>query len=233
MRLPSFTILLLALLLPPTLAAVQPPDAPVILVLGDSLSAGYGLDTGQGWVDLLQQRLHSVGNNAVIVNASISGTTSSSTLSRLEGLLQQHRPAICIIELGANDGLRGQALQQLEDNLRAILGRCRQQAARTLLLGMRLPPNYGHRYTEGFADIYQRLGNNIADASLPFFLDGIAQQDSLMQADRLHPTAAAQPHLMETVWQQLQLLLQQPAKPPATTPINAPATRTGLTTPTP
>ena len=199
--------------LPTRLAAASD----TVLVLGDSLSAGYGLNAGQGWVELLQQRLHSVDNNTALVNASISGTTSSATLDRLEALLQQHRPTVCIVELGANDGLRGQPLSQLEHNLSAILSRCRQQPARTLLLGMRLPPNYGRRYTDGFAAIYQRLGEHAADASLKFFLDGVVQQDALMQADRLHPTADAQPQLMENVWQQLRPLLNTTAKPATAT----------------
>lgn len=227
MRLSSFSFVLFALLLP-TLANAQASGTKTILVLGDSLSAGYGLSAGQGWVDLLQQRLHSVGNNAALVNASVSGTTSSSTLSRLDELLHQHRPAICIVELGANDGLRGQALQQIEANLRSILESCRQLQAQTLLLGMRLPPNYGRRYTEGFATIYQRLSEQVADAGIPFFLDGIAQRDDLMQADQLHPTAAAQPLLMEAVWQQLQPLLKQLDQTPAAAP-----TRTERTPTTP
>ena len=234
MRLPSITILLpasgifpgvilgiaLSIALIPMPTTAQTTNT--ILVLGDSLSAVYGLSAGQGWVELLQQRLHSLGNNATLVNASVSGTTSSSTLSRLDKLLQQHKPGICIIELGANDGLRGQPLQQREDTLRAILDGCRHQQAQTLLLGMRLPPNYGHRYTEGFADIYQRLTDNSADTGIPFFLDGIAQQDNLMQADRLHPTAAAQPLLMETVWQHPQPLLHQTSRQPARTRIATP-----------
>jgi len=171
-----------------------------MLVLGDSLSAGYGMATGQGWVELLQQRLHSVGNNNTVVNASISGTTTGATRSRLDGLLQRHQPDHCIIELGANDGLRGLSLKLIERNLDALINGCRQQGATVLLLGMRLPPNYGPRYTEGFAAIYQKLADQHQIALLPFFLDGIAQNPELMQADQLHPTAAAQPVLLEKVW---------------------------------
>ncbi|MBZ0105003.1 MAG: arylesterase [Sulfuricella denitrificans] len=179
-----------------------------ILVFGDSLSASYGIATGAGWVSLLQQRLDRKAHDHSIVNASISGETTAGGASRIEAALDAHQPEIVIIELGANDGLRGLSLEATRRNLDSIMQSCRDHKARILLIGMRLPPNYGPAYTEGFAAIYPDLAKKYHAALLPFLLDGIAGKRDWFQADNLHPTAAAQPVIMENVWIKLKPLLQ-------------------------
>lgn len=176
---------------------------PTILVFGDSLSAAYGIPRESGWVSLLQRQLP----RHHVVNASVSGETTAGGLTRLPDILAAHRPHLTIIELGANDGLRGLALDATRQNLDRIMQACRNHKARILLIGMRLPPNYGPAYAEGFAAIYPALAKKHHAALLPFLLDGIADRREWFQADNLHPTEAAQASIMENVWARLQPLL--------------------------
>ena len=183
--------------------------AATILVLGDSLSAGYGLDdTRQGWVALLQQRLHEQKLPYTVVNASISGDTSAGGLARLDASLDQHRPQVLLLELGANDGLRGLSLKALRHNLTTIVMRARGRGIKVVLIGMMLPPNYGPAYTERFQGIYPDLAKQLRLPLVPFLLDGVALDPALMQNDQLHPTAAAQPRLLDNVWPVLRPLLK-------------------------
>lgn len=181
--------------------------APKILIVGDSLSAGYGIDLRMGWVALLQKRLKEKGYPHQLVNASISGDTSASALSRLSGSLKRHRPEIVIIEIGGNDGLQGLSAEAMESNLQSMVAQADTQGARVVLLGMRLPPNYGPAYTEKFFSVYQRVATGKGVTLVPFFLEGVAGQDGLMQADGIHPTVEAQPILVENVWPALSVLL--------------------------
>ena len=192
------------------MAAGDAYSAPkTVLVLGDSLSAEYGLTRGTGWVALLQQRLKEQKIDATVVNASISGDTTSGGKSRLGPLLAAHRPDVLVLELGANDGLRGLPLNETENNLNAMLSAARQDKARTLLIGMRIPPNYGTVYARQFSDLFVKVAKNNKSALAPFLLDGVAQQPSLFQADRLHPTEQAQARLLDNVWPYLKPLLQK------------------------
>ena len=184
---------------------------PVILVVGDSLSAGYGIDVNQGWVALMQRRLQSQGYGYRVVNASVSGETSAGARGRLPRLLEIHRPALMILEIGANDGLRGLPLVQTRDNLNFMLDLAAKNQAQTVLVGMQIPPNYGAKYADGFAALFLEQARNRKLAFVPFFLDGVALDMSLMQADGLHPTAAAQPRLLDNVWTALKPVLKKPA----------------------
>jgi acyl-CoA thioesterase-1 len=185
-------------------AQTAPPRAkPVVLVVGDSLSAEYGLQRGSGWVALLEQRLAREKVDATVVNASISGDTTAGGRSRLPALLKQHAPAVVVIELGANDALRGLPLDMTERNLLAMGEAARAAGAQVLLLGMRLPPNYGRSYGEDFAARYQRVADQLGAKRVPFFLKGVADAEdptALFQADRIHPREAAQPMLLDNVW---------------------------------
>lgn len=178
--------------------------SPVILVVGDSLSAAYGIDPEQGWVSLLGQRLRQKGFPHRVVNASISGDTTLNGVSRLRAALDKYQPALVIIELGGNDGLRGLSLQQMRTNLARMIELAQQQRARVLLVGMRIPPNYGRPYTEAFYGIYRELAEKYQTGLVPFLLDGIGGRDELMQADGIHPTAAAQPLMLDNLWPHLQ-----------------------------
>lgn len=182
------------------LLLAAPLRAEVWLVVGDSISAAFGLDTTQGWVALLQKRLDQQGKRIQVVNASISGDTSAGGLARLPALLAEHRPALVMIELGGNDGLRGTPLAQLQQNLANMIATSKSSGAQVLLLGMRLPPNYGKRYTEGFAGVYEQLAATHQVPLLPFFLEGVGGVPGLMQADGIHPTAAAQSRLLDNIW---------------------------------
>ncbi len=197
-------LLCVLLLVPPAAWAGQ-----TILVFGDSLSANYGIAAEAGWVSLLQQRLDRKQYDYRIVNASISGETTAGGASRIRAALDTHQPAIVIIELGANDGLRGLSLEASRQNLDGIMHACGARKARILLIGMRLPPNYGAAYTEGFAALFPALAKKHRAALLPFLLDGIADRREWFQADNLHPTAAAQPAIMENVWTTLKPLLSK------------------------
>ena len=183
------------------LAATIAHSAPkTVLVLGDSLSAEYGLTRGSGWVALLDQKLKTEKINAAIVNASISGETTSGGRSRLPALIQQHRPALVVIELGANDGLRGLPVAAAEANLRAMVELAQKNDAEVLLVGMRMPPNYGRAYTEQFFSMYKTLSAQLKAPLVPFMLEGVAEKPALFQADRLHPTAQAHPIILANIW---------------------------------
>lgn len=190
--------------------AVSAAPAPVVLVLGDSLSAEYGLPRDTGWVKLLADRLARDGAKYSVVNASISGETSSGGRTRLPALLQQHRPAIVVIELGANDGLRGLPLKALRDNLAAMIDASRAAGARVLLVGIRVPPNYGRDYAERFASTFEALARERKVALAPFLLDGFAEKLDYFQADRIHPNEKAQPLMLDNVWPHLKPLLEVP-----------------------
>ncbi|MDP2785390.1 MAG: arylesterase, partial [Sulfurimicrobium sp.] len=174
---------------------------------GDSLSANYGVAVESGWVSLLQQRLTQNNYAYRVVNASISGETTAGGLSRIDSALAAHQPAIVIVELGANDGLRGLPLQATRDNLDAMIRACIASKAKVLLVGMRLPPNYGAAYSERFSMIYPALAKKYHTQLLPFLLDGMADKRELFQADNLHPTAAAQTAVLENVWKHLKPML--------------------------
>ena len=176
-----------------------PSYAGTILVLGDSLSAAFGMAPERGWVHLLRKQLNSTAGQHRVINASISGETTAGGAARLSRLLERHRPTVVIIELGGNDGLRGVALRDSRAQLEFMIDLALTQNADVLLLGMRLPPNYGPTYTSRFEAMYSSLAKEYAIRHIPFFLDGVAQTPSLMQIDRIHPTADAQPLLLEKV----------------------------------
>ncbi|MEC5160765.1 acyl-CoA thioesterase I [Janthinobacterium sp. CG_23.3] len=179
-----------------------------VLVLGDSLSAEYGLSRGSGWVALLEQRLAAQKLGAAIVNASVSGETTSGGRTRLPALLKRHRPDIVVIELGANDGLRGLPVAAAEANLQAMSAEAKGAGAEVLLVGMRLPPNYGSAYADKFFAMYGKLSRQLKAPLVPFMLDGVADKTQLFQADRLHPTAEAHPIILANIWPQLLPLLK-------------------------
>ncbi|MBV0933962.1 arylesterase [Marinobacterium weihaiense] len=185
-----------------------PLQAKTLLVLGDSLSAAYGLPAEQGWVSLLEQELRQRQLAQRVINASISGETSSGGLQRLPRLLNDYRPDLVVLELGANDGLRGTPLRIMERNLRQMVELSRQAGAQVMLIGIRIPPNYGPQYTQRFYSIYPELAQEYDLALVPFLLERVALKPQFMQADGLHPTAAAQPILLQTVWPHLYPLLQ-------------------------
>ncbi|RDJ00203.1 arylesterase [Dyella solisilvae] len=187
-------------------ARAAPPKT--VLVLGDSLSAAHNIPVESGWVHLLGDRLTKMEPGWTVVNASISGETSLSGRNRLPALLEQYHPAVLVIELGANDGLRGLPLAQLRDNLAAMIAAGQQAKARVLLLGIELPVNYGPQYRDGLREVYAGLARDKGVALVPFFLDGVAQRQELMQEDGLHPVATAQPMVLDNVWKALQPLLR-------------------------
>ncbi len=184
-------------------------SAGTILVYGDSLSAGHGLaDVAQGWVHLLQQRLQRQRLPYTVVNDSISGETSAGGLERLDGALDRYHPNIMVLELGANDGLRGLSLDVMKHNLGTMVMRAKARRIKVVLVGMFLPPNYGEAYTKRFHDIYLELARDERLSLVPFLLQGVALDPQLMQEDGLHPNAAAQPKLLDTVWPVLEPLLR-------------------------
>jgi acyl-CoA thioesterase-1 len=187
-------------------------EAPVILVLGDSISAAYGLSSAEGWVTLLQNRLRAQGYGHRVVNASVSGETTTGGLTRLPRALALHRPAIVVLELGGNDGLRGLPLETSRANLARMIELARAAGAQVLLLGMKMPPNYGPKYTTGFETIYATLAKQNRLPFVPFFLEKIALAPGMLQADGLHPTAAAQPAMLDAVWPTLLPLLRRAGK---------------------
>lgn len=180
----------------------------MILVFGDSLSAGYGLPVEQGWVNLLANRLRQEGYGFQVVNASVSGETTTGGLARLRRALDLHHPAVVILELGANDGLRGLPATTTSANLEAMLELLARPPCRTLLLGMRMPPNYGERYTSQFAALFAAAAQRHRVALVPFFLEGVAGDPRLIQADGLHPNEQGQPRLLDNVWAGLEPLLR-------------------------
>jgi acyl-CoA thioesterase-1 len=179
-----------------------------ILVVGDSLSAAYGIDPQQGWVALLQQRLTQDYPNYTVVNSSMDGNTTTEGLARLPELLKKHKPAIVLLEEGANDGLRGTPIKTIQTNLAQMIELCQQQSSQVVLLGMRIPPNYGPQYTEQFAGIYPALSKQYKTALVDFLLANVGDNQTLKQNDMLHPTAAAQPQILANVWPILKPLLQ-------------------------
>ena len=190
------------------------PAAPTILIVGDSISAGYGLPPDAGWTTLLQQRLATQHYPHRVVNASISGDTTAGGRARLDALLAQDRPAITVIELGGNDGLRGGSLDAMRANLDAMVVAAQKAGSRVLLVGMQLPPNYGPAYVSRFDATYADVAKARHVALVPFLFEGFGDDNALFQTDRIHPVAAAQPRLLDNVWRELQPLLGAAGKTP-------------------
>lgn len=180
-----------------------------VLVVGDSLSAEYGITRGTGWVALLEQKLKAENIPARVVNASISGETTIGGRTRLPALLDQHKPNIVVIELGANDGLRGLPVASAEGNLRAMVDMAQKKNAKVVLVGMRMPPNYGRAYTESFFNMFKKLSSDTKSPLVPFMLEGVADKPSLFQQDRMHPTAAAHPIILNNIWPQFAPLVKK------------------------
>ena len=197
---------LLALALVLWTQAAPAQERPTLLVMGDSLSAAYGIEANAGWVSLLQARLD---GKARVVNASISGETSSGGAARLPELLGQHAPDIVLLELGGNDGLRGLPPGQFQANMRRMVEASQEAGAEVLLLGIDIPPNYGQAYRDAFTGVYHRLADDYDLPLVPFLLEGVALEETLMQDDGIHPTAAAQPVILENVWPTLAPLLEE------------------------
>jgi acyl-CoA thioesterase I len=206
--------------------------APVILVYGDSLSAGYGVPLGHGWVSLLSQRMTQEGYDFAVVNASVSGETTAGGLARLPRALALHRPRILILELGANDGLRGLPVARAQANLARMIELAQTAGARVLLLGMRMPPNYGPRYTSAFFGMYASLAQQYHVPRVPFLMAGVALHPDLIQADGLHPDEQAQPLLLDNVWPRLQPMLRsiQGRAPAGSPPRTGTPSRAGRST---
>ena len=190
-------------------AVAGAPKESTLLVFGDSLSAAYGLRTDEGWVAQLQKRLRQQGYVYKVVNASSSGETTAGGLARLTRALDNHEPDLVILQLGANDGLRGLPVQAARDNLAHMIRTVQQRNAKVLLVGIVMPPNYGPRYAESFAAMYPDLAREFDLPLVPFLLDGVALEAELMQADGMHPHAAGQPRLLENVWAHLMPLLER------------------------
>lgn len=207
-----WVVLLFALAVVAPASAKAPVRAPAtthtVLVMGDSLSAGYGIAVSQGWVSLLGQRLRADGGRWSVVNASVSGETTSGGLSRLPAALARAKPSVVVIELGANDGLRGLPVRDMQSNLDRMVKLSRASGAKVLVLGMRMPPNLGRAYTEGFANAYTTVARTNGASLLPFFLEPIMLDRNAFQRDNLHPTAAVQGQLLNHVWPSLQPLLR-------------------------
>ncbi len=204
-------LLLLPCLLAPQLlaagAAQGAAAAASIVIVGDSLSAAYGMEISESWPSLLQQRLHENGHAYRVFNSSITGDTTQGGLTRLPRLLERHRPAVVILEMGGNDGLRGLPVEVTRSNLASMIEQSRAAGAKVILAEMRIPPNYGQSYTEKFNDTYQELTDEYDIVLLPFLLQDIALKPGLMQDDGIHPTVAAQPLILDQVWATLEPLL--------------------------
>ncbi|MET0320795.1 MAG: arylesterase [Duganella sp.] len=186
-------------------AAASAYSAPkTVLVLGDSLSAEYGLARGTGWVALAEKKVHEQKLDADLVNASVSGETTSGGRTRLPALLAKHKPALVVIELGANDGLRGLPVAAAQANLKAIAETAEKAGAKVMLIGMRIPPNYGRDYSDKFYAMYGTLSKQLSAPLVPFMLDGVADKTQLFQPDRLHPLAEAHPTILNNIWPTLQ-----------------------------
>jgi acyl-CoA thioesterase I len=190
-------------------SAAAAGNPPVILIVGDSLSSGYGVKVDATWVALLEKKLAGQGYGYRVVNASVSGETTGGGRARLARALQLHQPAIVILELGGNDGLRGLPLRQMRDNLEGMIAQVRAANARPVLVGMRIPTNYGPAYTDGFHAVFGELAKKHSVPLVPFFLEGVAFDTKLMQSDALHPNAQAQPRLLDNLWPTLQPLLEK------------------------
>lgn len=183
-----------------------------ILVLGDSLSAAYGIDVDAGWVALLQRQIIKQGYDYKVINVSVSGDTTRTGLSRVDSALENHKPEVVIIALGGNDGLRGLAFSEIETSLSSIIERCKKTQSEILLVGVRMPPNYGAVYSQKFAQLYQRLASGYDIVLLPKMLDQVADNPELMQADGIHPKALAQPKIMQNIWSALKPVLDKTDK---------------------
>ena len=194
-------------------AGAQAATSRTIVVLGDSLSTGYGITVQQGWVNLLTQRLASEGYGYKVINASVTGETTQGGVSRLPRVLELHRPEIVIVELGGNDGLRGLPLNASRENLQRTITLARNAGAKVLLVGMMIPPNYGPRYGQEFRDMFGALATRNSIALVPFLLDEVALNPELMQKDGIHPNARGQPRMLENLWPGLKPLLVAPRKP--------------------
>jgi acyl-CoA thioesterase-1 len=197
-------LLCMALVAGPSHAATK-----AILVLGDSLSAAYGIAAARGWVALLGERVARERPDYRVVNASVSGETSAGGRARIAGELARHRPAVVVVELGGNDGLRGLTPAQMKDNLAAIVSSAQQAGARVLLVGMKVPPNYGPEYAERFERVFVEVQKRYRTALVPFLLEGFAERRELFQGDGIHPTEEAQPLILERVWPALAPLLKK------------------------
>jgi len=182
---------------------------PIIVVLGDSISAGYGIEVEEGWVALLQKKLIETKNNYGIINASISGDTTAGGLARVDQILTEQKPSIVLLQLGANDGLRGLSPVQMKSNLAEIVHRAQKAGAKVILLGMKIPPNYGKRYVDMFYNVYPQLAKELDIPMIPFLLEDVALDKNLMQTDGLHPNAKAQPILAEKIVPYLFPLLEK------------------------
>ena len=196
------------------LFALVPPAhgedrTPVLLIVGDSASAGYGLANGQGWVELLTRKLAAEGYKYRVVNASISGDTTAGGRARLPALLAQHKPAVVVIELGGNDALRGGKVAAMRENLDAMVGAAQKAGARVLVVGMEIPPNYGPAYTREFREAFATVASTRKVPLVPSLFAGFGEDLGYFQADRIHPTAQAQPRLLDNVWPQLAPLLRK------------------------
>lgn len=200
--------MLLCLLLCLHHSAFAATSTPVILVLGDSLSGAWGIDRQQGWVALMQKQLQQQAYPHKMVNASVSGDTTRTGLSRLDAALKQHQPAIVIVALGGNDGLRGLPFSEVQGSLAKIIERCHKQNAKVVLVGVRLPSNYGPAYNKKFAEIYQQLAKHYKIPLVPRMLDQVGEHRELMQEDGIHPTARAQPQIMHNIWEGLRVVLE-------------------------
>jgi acyl-CoA thioesterase I len=186
--------------------------APKLLVYGDSLSSAYGIAQARGWVALLEARLERERLDYSVVNASISGETTSGGLARMDRSLAQHRPAVVLLALGGNDGLRGLPVEAMKHNLSSMIAMAQKAGARVLVAGMKLPPNYGPAYTKSFESAFGEVARKHGAALLPFLLEGVADNDAFFQGDQMHPNEAAQPIVLETVWGALRPLLAQSGK---------------------
>lgn len=186
-------------------------EAPAVLVFGDSLSAGYGIDVDQSWVALLQNRLDAQGYEHRVINASISGETTEGGKTRIGSALERFNPELVILELGGNDGLRGFPVTVMKENLREIVVTARANGAAVVLLGIRIPSNYGARYTQGFEGVYRELATELAVPWIEFFMDGVALNKDLMQDDGIHPNADAQIILLDNAWPVIRQALSEKA----------------------
>ena len=189
----SFLVLLIA-------AGAESSDAPTVLIFGDSLSAGYGIEVDQSWATLLQTRLNQQGYEHQVINASISGETTEGGATRIESALQDFSPELIILELGGNDGLRGFPAKRMKANLDKIVTRAKSTGASVVLLGIRIPTNYGPRYSTAFENVFRQVSTELDVQWIEFFMEGIAMNDDLLQEDRIHPNAEAQPILLDNAW---------------------------------
>jgi acyl-CoA thioesterase-1 len=199
---------LLTILILVAATAAQAATSPTILIFGDSLSAGYGIDVDQSWGALLQQRLAEQGYEHRVVNASISGETTEGGVTQIDNAIEEFSPELIILELGGNDGLRGFPPARIKDNLTAIAQRARDSGAEVVLLGIRIPTNYGPRYTRAFEAVYSDVAEELDIRWIEFFMEGVALNDDLLQEDRIHPNAAAQPILLDNAWPVIRATLE-------------------------